>query len=578
MPTIGTPGDFNHQINNPTSQSSGAAKAEGKVVKLKGKSKKSDPTPVDLKTDAIRSKLIRHPEEQGKTIIKPRFSKFKKGVGKIGESIASIKSFFKSAKHSKNADPGPVLRQRESLVEIQTKRQMEPIPPQNRAAPPSASQAPETHKPVPQQRPAPSPRPSMQQDPNEMPAPVAQQTQPPQTAIKTVAQQRPPGSPQRSGMQQGPKQTQVKQGPARPVTQQSSDPPTKTGIQRGPNQTRANQGSGRPAVQQKPDLKPEAAATSKPIRESIPDLELRKIAHQRCLDRFEFSNNTHNKEIIKEALAELNGFFIDIHASHLSADIKDILLTTKFASHYSEREKQILQEQATELQWVHDIGLQLRNAKGRGITNNVKPVTDAIINRVRSKAVESPYGVTIPGGIIGHAMMFQIKKNAKDGTYSFTILNSGLGLTCHHPHPSDKLKSQTSAIWSNLTLEQVSDRKLIDGILSCKAQNDVNQIYNLTKDVIGKRMDPPTKNQRLYHKRQLQGTCSNQVLHVLMHNTLPEPLYRKFKADLTSHTIDLFKEIKQAKPELDKAMLSEMQRVEERRKKKAEEARVKKKI
>ena len=41
----------------------------------------------------------------------------------------------------------------------------------------------------------------------------------------------------------------------------------------------------------------------------------------------------------------------------------------------------------------------------------------------------------------------------------------------------------------------------------------------------------------------------------MMHNGLSEPLYRKCKADLTTHTIDLFKEIKQPQQGLDRAML-----------------------
>ncbi len=76
-----------------------------------------------------------------------------------------------------------------------------------------------------------------------------------------------------------------------------------------------------------------------------------------------------------------------------------------------------------------------------------------------------------------------------------------------------------------------------------------------SQNMMGKPKDPPSKDLALFHKEQLSGTCSNQVIQVMMHNGLSEPLYRKCKADLTTHTIDLFKEIKQPQQGLDRAML-----------------------
>lgn len=215
----------------------------------------------------------------------------------------------------------------------------------------------------------------------------------------------------------------------------------------------------------------------------------------------------------------------------------------------------------------------------------VDHATARIIDHIMFNA-SSPMGVMIPGGLSDHAMMYKIQQ-MPDKTYTFSILNTGLGVELHHKQgEGDDTKYQTHLQWSGLSFDQVSDPKLIKNLVTLQqrasgeniadpnAVNPVSHIYSTVTTHFGM-CDPPSEKSADYHKAQIRGTCTQQVTNTWMHQLLPESTYRKFKADMTDHSLKELQSMPNAASRteseiaLDQAMATELVKVGVGRRRKA---------
>lgn len=146
-------------------------------------------------------------------------------------------------------------------------------------------------------------------------------------------------------------------------------------------------------------------------------------------------------------------------------------------------------------------------------------------------------GVILPGGCKGHAILYHIQRN-EDGTFNFTIINSGAGLTL----APGKRNHMVDVIYKNIPEDVLSNQFF--GQLLFKQERNMKSV----NDFIHKNL---YRNDNLIsgrdHRMQKQGTCSMKCLLVLLNNELGQAEYRKFKVSMTEEAIHQF-EKKARKP------------------------------
>ncbi len=197
--------------------------------------------------------------------------------------------------------------------------------------------------------------------------------------------------------------------------------------------------------------------------------------------------------------------------------------------------------------------------------------TDRVVEQIKQHA-DDPIGVIFSGGIPNHAMMYKVNK-ASDGTYTFSVLNTGLGIRFHH---SQGDRFQTHLQWSGLDKQQVTDPHFIRELLRFNQRvstDAIGKIYGRLKQEFG-HPDPASTNPADYHKPQESGTCTQKVINTWLH-LLPEPTYNRLKRDMTERAIEQFERYGQNTKgglnSLEKTMLSEMKSVLDRRQKKLDQ-------
>lgn len=95
----------------------------------------------------------------------------------------------------------------------------------------------------------------------------------------------------------------------------------------------------------------------------------------------------------------------------------------------------------------------------------LEKTTDRIVDHIKEHANDE-LGVMFSGGLRNHAMMYKVNK-AANGTYTFSILNTGEGLNHHHRKGP---RFQTHAHWSGLTMEQIADPTFIRELMRIRQQ------------------------------------------------------------------------------------------------------------
>lgn len=286
----------------------------------------------------------------------------------------------------------------------------------------------------------------------------------------------------------------------------------------------------------------------------------------------------HSKIIMQEAKS---GELVGMSFSSAMHDMKNELFYIKNDSHYNlkytESEKNQIESLAQQLKDCESLALSAKSTPNNsGFAELMQRVNEKIAN------LSPGQSMILPGGYVdlskgkGHSMLYQISRNP-NGTYSFKILNTGNGLQ-HHQKIMDKY--ETAIVYDQLSLKRLTGNDMLQNLLKIHAGHEdalaaaspgtspVHLIYDAAMNNLGA-YRVYSASPHLAHKEQLNGTCSQQVIQTWLHNSMPNPLYHRFKADMTSHTIEMFENVATDSP-LDKAMLIKMKQKEAYRTKKAD--------
>ncbi len=148
--------------------------------------------------------------------------------------------------------------------------------------------------------------------------------------------------------------------------------------------------------------------------------------------------------------------------------------------------------------------------------------------------IKSRLGVVLIGGLRDHPMLYSIRRQA-DGTYLFTIVNTGISCVKPHPLQSDPDLVQVYMHWSGLSLGDIIDRGLIRSLLMLRQRAEVGedgiraveQVCHTVSDHFGVSMDMSSAKRSDYHA--FEGGIAYPPLAVVkwLESVLPSKLFHK---------------------------------------------------
>jgi hypothetical protein len=271
----------------------------------------------------------------------------------------------------------------------------------------------------------------------------------------------------------------------------------------------------------------------------------RQVAFNRCLDRER--NFLHRW--YKQGGHDLESFNGSLQISLIASSLEK--MSASVGQMFTDEEKEMLKKVSEKLTRCSKTGLEI--GWGSHFPEN-------FLSILKEQAHTVGGAVLTNSG--AHALLFLLQQ-AENSTYALSILNSGEGILYHHRHPTNYMKFQTNATWSHLSEEQISEFDFYKLVTIEKTE----EVYTFVKNSLGKPQDPISSNPHSFHKYQLHGTCSEQVIHVFLHSAFPDPLYHKIKLALTDESIEALEEIPVHTP-LDKFLLKHLQKVRVRRQEK----------
>lgn len=170
--------------------------------------------------------------------------------------------------------------------------------------------------------------------------------------------------------------------------------------------------------------------------------------------------------------------------------------------------------------------------------------------------------IFIFGGTLNHTVIYKIKKEKNDNTYSLSVYNTGL-MSSHQLHPrtaifsKEKIKTATQFKIKRIDKTRIS-KELIEILVGCKQfeKNEKFQfIYDYiatrlvegfgnSQDVNGKGTQPVFKfknYEKDLHQPQKHGTCTESSMQLILGEVLPDPKLRaKLKLLQIRYLIDQY--------------------------------------
>jgi hypothetical protein len=178
---------------------------------------------------------------------------------------------------------------------------------------------------------------------------------------------------------------------------------------------------------------------------------------------------------------------------------------------------------------------QQEAVKLNGITNNsgIRTHADTLLTHIKSLGPNKSFW--FPGGWAGspsgHAMIYHIKKQP-NGKYSFTLYNTGAGVSYHHHIIADNHdKYQTHLSIKDIESDKIEQKEFflsliepqvlptIDATVECGPEN----VYLGALEYLGGKIEDAIdyeKHPEHYMKPQRAGTCAMKVIYAALRHTV----------------------------------------------------------
>jgi len=135
----------------------------------------------------------------------------------------------------------------------------------------------------------------------------------------------------------------------------------------------------------------------------------------------------------------------------------------------------------------------------------------------------------IPGGCVGHAVLFEVKRVEGD-KFQFSIFNTGEGIALGHTKISSTQVS--SAVFVGLSKEAVSDSAFIATLLeSSLSAPSMKPVYIAIQEQFIHKYSG-RKIEGKPHDIQTWGTCTFDSIRAFLENALPSSLFVSFEYDM----------------------------------------------
>ena len=208
------------------------------------------------------------------------------------------------------------------------------------------------------------------------------------------------------------------------------------------------------------------------------------------------------------------------------------------------------------------------------ILDNSNPFSTAIrqekLNQLSDSIVEDIFNLgsgqklLIPGGFKGHAMLYQVTKEA-NGTFTLEVLNTGSGLNHHKPHGiKGKIKFYPFKRFEKIALDKKLWRDFMQAALECQAPlnstdtpYDSVYVYQKILPMLKGIEVPVVASEQDVITVQRGGTCTERVLHAYIRRHcmqsygIIEP-YKNFKIRFKRQTLIHYFQINKAANRLDR--------------------------
>jgi hypothetical protein len=179
------------------------------------------------------------------------------------------------------------------------------------------------------------------------------------------------------------------------------------------------------------------------------------------------------------------------------------------------------------------------------LMNRLKSNKEPFLNDILKKILELPASdkqgkacVLIPGGCKGHAMMYKIEKE-KNGTFSFTIINTGKGSKYHALSSAltrriNKRRTIQDVVYSNLTPQHLSIN-FISKLLAKNTYPNMRVVNQMVEKSLMR--GGAKKHYGRKHLEQRQGSCTFKNISATLREKLGSKDYNSFKLFMTKQEI-----------------------------------------